>query len=134
MNFRNIILVAFIGCLAAITACIAIRNNIVRYGHGQFERGAWAVATYHKAFGNYGSMCYRDRVFFSHEDPQDSADIVKLMAAENNCGSVGNSVQQPKERSFSMDSLKWYHHSGHIILSTHVPRDGDSAFLLYYCK
>jgi hypothetical protein len=43
-------------------------------------------------------------------------------------------VQQPQDRHFSMDSLKWYEHRGDIILSTHKPKDNDTALRLYYIK
>jgi hypothetical protein len=62
---------------------IMVRSGIHQYGMVQFERGAWAIVKYHSVYGNYGSMYYRQRVFESGEDPQDSLDIVRLMSAES---------------------------------------------------
>ena len=93
----KIILVSIVVCLAALIAIPIIRSSIQRYGHGQFERGAWAVLQHHKAYGNYGSMYYRDRVFYSNNDPQDSGDVAEFIKpAESNCGSAGNSKQHAK--------------------------------------
>jgi hypothetical protein len=66
-------------CLAALCAILAISHSIEQYGHGQFERGAWAIVQHHKYYGNYGSMYYRDRVFYSNDDPQDSVAVSKFL-------------------------------------------------------
>ena len=43
-----------------------------------YERGAWAIVMHHKAYGNYGSILYREKAF-EWGDPQNKEDIEKIM-------------------------------------------------------
>jgi hypothetical protein len=69
------VLFVIVGCFAALCTALTIHDIIKQYGHEQFERGAWAIVQHHKYYGNYGSMYYRDRVFYSNDDPQDSVAV-----------------------------------------------------------
>jgi len=65
-----------IGGLAGLFLCFVFYSSFHRCAFGDFERGAHAVMIHHKYFGNYGSYGYRQRVFESGKDPQDSLEVL----------------------------------------------------------